>query len=513
MARSCPGCLLLATLTLIPLGTGALTRAADHPGDPGAAAGMIDQLVAARWAAAKAQPALPASDAEFLRRVYLDLNGKIPSVSAARAFLEDAAPDKRRRLVERLLRSPGYVTHFSHVWRDILLPNNSMDGNNLAFRADFEAWLRARLSANTGYDQMVREILTAAVGPRRGQALAFLELPTAGRATPLAFYLANENKPENLAGSTARVFLAVKLECAQCHNHPFARWSQEQFWQYAGFFTGVAGGKAPQIKIPSTDEVVEARFLDGTKPKWTNGVDPRVTLAEWMLRPDNPYFARAAVNRLWGYFFGSGLVEPVDDLTRETEKNVVLDELARQFAGHQYDLKFLVRAIVTSRAYGLSSIATHPSQDDPRLFALMAVKGLAPEQIFDSLVEATRYERPVGAPAPEFLAQFGTQSGKRTDYQTSILQALALMNGKVVADATSLEHSATLAGVADAPFLDTGGRIEALYLASFSRLPRADEIALLVKYVDQGGPSGDRQQALADVFWALLNSGEFLFNH
>jgi hypothetical protein len=496
---------LLCTLLL----STASAQAADRPGsDADALAATIDQRLAERWAAAHVEPAPPADDAEFLRRVSLSLVGKIPSVAAARDFLSDTRPDKRRRLVERLLNSPEYVSHLTNVWRAILLPEQATEDPGL--RDSFQGWLRARLQANTGYDRMVREILTASV-QERGQVVQFAGGPI--QPSPLAFTLANENKPENLAGSTARLFLGVRLECAQCHKHPFAKWSQEQFWEYAAFFGATPRNpKPPTIPIPKKGTVVQARFPDGTQPRWDGVRDPRAAVADWIVALNNPYFARATVNRLWAHFFGVGLVEPVDDLTQETAKNALLDELAVSFREHQYDLKFLIRAIVSSRAYGLSSRRTHPGQDDPQLFARMPIRGLGPEQIFDSLVEATRYEEATGARA-QFLKRFTNPTDRPTEVQTSMLQALALMNGQVIADTTSLERSATLQAVAEAPFLDTAGRIEALYLAALTRKPRPAESARLVKYVETGGPSGDPKQALADVFWALLNSSEFLFNH
>lgn len=488
-------------------------QAAESPSpDTAALTARIDRLLADRWAEAKAEPAPPADDAEFLRRVYLTLAGKVPSVAAARDFLDDTRPDKRRRLVDRLLRSPEYVNHFTNVWRAILLPERLVEDPGLRF--SFESWLRARLQANAGYDRMVREILTAPQGGGRGlgrqPGMAF------SQESPVAFYQANENKPENLAGSTARLFLGIGLGCAQCHKHPFSRWSQDQFWEYAAFFAPRSQpGKAPRITIPDVakSRVVQARFLDGTEPKWNTGQDPRTVLADWVLAPDNPYFARATVNRLWAYFFGVGLVEPIDDLTQETAKNDLLDELARSFIEHKYDLKFLTRAIVLSRPYGLSSRRTHAGQDDPHLFARMPVRGLAPEQIYDSLVEATHHEGAEALARTQFLKRFANPADPPTEVQTSMLQALALMNGPLIADATSLERSNTLRAIAEAPFLDMADRIEALYLATLTRKPRPAERARLVKYVESGGPSGDSRQALADVFWAMLNSSEFLFNH
>jgi hypothetical protein len=344
-----------------------------------------------------------------------------------------------------------------------------------------------------------------------------------GGITPVAFNLANENKPENLAGSTSRLFLAVRLECAQCHNHPFARWTREQFWQYAAFFgNGPLKGDKKEISIPGLGKTVQARFPDGTEPAFKRTVDPRVTLAEWAVSADNKYFARAAVNRVWAHFFGTGLAEPVDDLLLDGDKNEMLDELARQFADHQFDLKFLIRAIVSTRAYQLTSMASDATQEEPRLFARMAVKALTSEQVIASLVEATGFQAPIGRPRGpegagllrvELGGSFARQPSKPTEFQTSIPQALALMNGRFVNDATSLERSGTLAAVANAPFLDTAGRVETLFLAALGRKPTAHESAMLVKYVDKDNPSSDQNRALADIFWALLNSSEFVLNH
>jgi Protein of unknown function (DUF1553)/Protein of unknown function (DUF1549) len=335
------------------------------------------------------------------------------------------------------------------------------------------------------------------------------------------------------------MFLGIKLECAQCHDHPFAKWTRQQFWEYAAFFSGIqpgqqgnffAGGQdrpdLRQLKIAGTDKVVQARFLDGTEPEWRAGSNTRVTLADWMTRADNPFFARAAANRLWSHFFGIGLTEPVDEPADDNPPShpELLDDLARQLAEHQFDIKFLIRAILTSKAYQLTSAGGDPGQDDPRLFARMAIKGLTPEQLFDSLAQATGYREPPrsldpraflfngNTPRGDFLSKFASQ-GKRTEHQTSILQALALMNGRFVGDATSLERSEVLAAVIDAPFLDTAQRIEALYLASLTRKPTTGETARMLRYVEGGGAKKDPKTALADVFWVLLNSSEFLLNH
>jgi hypothetical protein len=494
--------------------TSSSLSAAAPPGqDAQALAARIEQLIAARWAADDVQPAPLADDAEFVRRVYLDLTGRIPSVAQVRRFLKDRTPDKRRRLIDQLLESGAYVQHFTHVWRAVLLPENVAAGQGGNFRAGFETWLRKQLADNTPYDQMVRQILQPG-GPR-------------------AFYQARENKPENLAAATSRLFLGVHLECAQCHSHPFARWKREQFWSLAAFFSDLPQPRQPgakvqaprpssrQIQIPGTDKVVPARFLDGKEPVWTDNAEPRTTLAEWVTSADNPYFARAVVNRLWAHFFGMGLVEPVDDLGDQNPAShpELLNELSRQFAAHQFDLKFLIRAIIISQTYQRTSLVSHPSQEDPRRFARMALKGLTAEQLFDSLAQATGYEEPARRPGQAggsraaFLTRFANPGGKSVEFRLSILQALSLMNGKLVADATDLEESQTLGAVLDAPFMDATQQIETLYLATLGRLPRPEETSRLVKYVQGGGSDGNPRKALADVLWALLNSGEFILNH
>jgi hypothetical protein len=513
--------------------------------DAQALAARIDELVAQRWAAVKVEPAPRADDAEFLRRAYLDLAGRIPSVAEARTFLADTRPDKRQQLVERQLASPGYVAHFTNVWRALLLPEVSTNIQVRIALPGFQAWVRQQLAGNVGYDRMVRELLTAPV-TGGGPQLA-VRAGAQGEPSPAAFYLAKEVKPENLAAATSRLFLGVKLECAQCHNHPFASWKRDQFWTYAAFFAGLQARQQGnrfnprpedlakrELTVPGTERVVKARFLDGSEPKWQDGVAARATLAEWMTAKDNPYFARAAANRMWAYFFGTGLVEPVDEMVgteHAASHPELLDELAGQFAAHDFDLKFLIRAITASRAYQLTSAAAHKDQEDPTLFARMALKGLTAEQLFDSVAQATGFQEsgPArnpraavlggggGAARTAFLAKFANEGEKPTETQTSVLQALTLMNGRVIADATSLERSETLAAVVDAPFLNTPRRIEALYLAALSRPPRPTELARLVKYVDGGG-AGDAKAksydlALADVFWALLNSSEFILNH
>lgn len=546
-----PGGLVLLAGAALSAAPPASTRPAGTDPDRKvrALAARMDHHLEAGWAAGAVQPAPLADDAEFVRRVSLDLAGRIPSVSEVRAFLEDTRPDKRLRLVDRLLEGPRYVTHFTQVWRALLLPEANTNFQARYLTPGFEAWLRRKLSANAPYDQMVRDLLTSPVGPAvQGNPYA-----VAGRGTtPIGFYLAKELKPENVAAATARLFLGVKLECAQCHNHPFADWKREQFWGLAAFFAGMqrqgngdfvaaAPEKADrrELTIPGTERVVRAAFLDGTMPKWKTRQTPRETLAEWMTRADNPYFARAAVNRMWAYFLGTGLVEPVDEMVGGEHRShhpELLDELAHAFTAHGFDLKFLIRAITASRAYQLTSRGREPVE--AHLFARMPLRGLSAEQLYDSVAQATGFREPavVGPPGAvvfnnrssrnDFLNRFANETDRPTEVQTSILQALALMNGRLIADATSLEKSETLAAVVDAPFLDMAGRIETLFLATLSRPPREREKARILNYLAQASagvePGSPRtpadqekasQQALANVFWVLLNSAEFYLNH
>ncbi|MBX9789343.1 MAG: DUF1549 and DUF1553 domain-containing protein [Pirellulales bacterium] len=495
---------------------------------------LIDQELAARWQAGGVTPAELASDAEFLRRVYLDLAGRIPSVSEARDFLEDESADRRQRLVDRLLVGPAFANHFARTWRAMLLPEADANLQVRFVAVIFEAWLRKRLREGLGYDALVRELLTVPLPEMQNNGNPFGQ----ENAGPISYYFAKEGKPENLAASTARALLGVRLECAQCHDHPFAHWKQDQFWQLAGFFSGIERQQPDQpfsplkevaekheLKVPDTERTVSAAFLDGTAPEWTDGASARGKLAEWITARGNPLFARALANRLWAHFFGIGLVDPVDDFDEHNQPShpALLAVLAAEFSSHDFRWEHLIRAITSSRAYQLSSAVRDAPERDPRQFAAMPVRGLSAEQLFDSLALAIGFRDPAGdlgqfvlaynSPRATFLETFANQRDRPLDYHTSIIQAMALMNGQVVADATAVPRSWTLGAVANYPGFDDRARIETLYLATLSRPPRDEELARLEPYLASGGARQDRDEALGDILWALLNSSEFLFNH
>jgi hypothetical protein len=488
----------LAVLVLTVVLTQGQTRAraATPVLDAPALAARIDQLVSRRLAKERIPPALPADDAEFFRRLSLDLNGRIPSRSQLADFLDDTRPDKRRLWVDELLDGPDnaplYVRHFTHFWRRQLLAQTPAQPDSVL--APLEGWLGRHVRANTPYDRLVRGLLTD--------------------AGAVGFFLANENKPENLASRTSRLLLGVKLECAQCHDdRSGGKWKRKQFWEYAAFFAGPG-----RIRVSGSKTWVEGRFPDGSRPDRRGAVTPRQALAGWVTRPDNPWFVRAAVNRLWQYFLGVGLIDPVDGLGVEgnaPSHPELLDELARQFVTHDFDLKYLVRAIVLSRTYQRSGHQTHPRQADPRLFARAATRALTPEQVSDSLLLATGYrpDRAKGAadaPRAEFLAPFDDPDNQPVDFQASIQQALVMMNGKFIEEITRSPRSATVAAVIDSKRpRPLARRVEDLYLATLSRKPRPEETRRLLAYV----AAGETKQRLRDIFWSLLNSTEFILNH
>ena len=495
----------------------------------GTLAARIDHHVNRGLEIAGVKPAPRGDDAEFMRRAYLDITGRIPRSREVYEFLGDKSPDKRRKLVDDLLARPRYVTHFTNVWRALWIPETAANPRARYFQPGFEAWLRERIRANVGYDCLVRELLTTPISNDPAQTQPVLVKP--GAPNPLAFFAVKDGKPENLAAASARLFLGVQIECAQCHDHPFARWQREQFWSQAAFFAGIERqgdslfnplredlGRR-ELGLPNSNRKVSAAFLDQSGLHLPPMKSPRIALANWITAADNPFFAKAAVNRVWSRFFGVGIVEPVDDFNNANKPShpELLDELARAFVQAKFDIRFLVRAICASEAYQRTSAVTDASQNNPRLFARMNVKGLTGEQLFDSLALAIGYRdqdsahRPFeinrGTPRSEFLSKFGGGEA-----QTSVRQALTLMNGSLLAEATSPERSESLSAIIAMPSMKTAERIEAMFVATLGRKPTSNELELLVGHVE-GVSKSDQTERLADVFWALLNSAEFRFNH
>ncbi len=544
-----PSCLFrtaLVALLLAPAWVAAADPEIPAKPDPAEAiAALIDRHLTTDWAARRITPAPPSDDAEFVRRVYLDLIGRAPKVAETRAFLEDASPKKRQLLVERLLTMPGYASHFAAVTRQAWLPQTATNIQFVGSGIQFGNWLQRQFTVNTPADEVVRRVLTVKLtlnfqNPQFRFAQGDANDPDSQMIA--GFYQANEVRPDNMGSAVSRLFLGVKLECAQCHDHPFAAYTRDQFWEFAAFFAEMnplpatrptfVGPIEPQadrntLTIPNTDKRVIARFFDGTDPAWSAERTPREELARWLTAPDNEYFAPNLANRMWAHFFGIGLIDPVDEPGDNNPPShpQLLHELGQAFAAAQFDNRVLIRGITRSQAYQLSSRLTHPTQTDSRRFARMNLKSLTPNQLFSSLVAATGHREPgymrqnqfnlnpqPNNPRSQFLNRFASNE-KATESNTTILQALMLMNGQFITDQTSLANSEVLAAIMDVPGWDTKQRIDALVLTVFARPATPEELEKFASYVDRGGATNSSKKALTDVFWVLLNSPEFLFNH
>jgi hypothetical protein len=502
--------------------------AADPSSPRGRSAAMtarVDQALGEIWAAAGIEPVGLSSDAEFLRRSHLDLTGRIPRVAEIREFLAGASPDKRAVVIERLLASPRHGGHLANLWLRMLLPDDvDMPQENAL--VGFRDWLRQRFVANLRYDNLVAEILVSQGGGRDpGPALFFTSL---------------DLKPEEIASRTSRIFLGVQIQCAQCHDHPFQKWKQTDFWGYAAFFarlrradmapyrmtsTLLVDAHEGEVMIPDTSDPVPPKYLEGPLAEGTG--TRRQQLAIWLASNENPYFARAAVNRVWAMLFGRGLVEPIDDLFthQPTPNSQLLDELAAYFVSTGYDLRDLFRTLANTRAYQLTSRSENEADVDKELlFARMAIKNLTADQLYDCVQAASALRTGPGAQRSgdgnvvadpgrdEFVSRFRGGSENITDFQAGIPQALTLMNGRTIADATSLSSTGVLAAV-DAPFFSDEDKIETLFLATLSRLPQPAERKQFMEHVSSRANSDEKRKALGDVLWALLNSAEFVLNH
>ena len=518
----------LCFLLLLP----ALAPAADRVGD---IAKAIDRHLEADFKARKITPAPQADDAEFVRRVYLDLLGRIPKAADARTFIDDKSADKRAKLIETLLEKPSAASLLAMQYRQQWLPETATDLQKQFSGDNFERYLQRRFAKRTPLDALVKEILTTnvPVGAKRFLPQGNQSVDQQGITS---FYQALDAKPENLGATVSRAWLGMKLECAQCHDHPFAPYKKEQFWNFAAFFADfndLAGqsntfvGPVPpqflknRIEIPGTGKFVVAKFFDGKEPDWGHEFTPMQELANWIADRKNPYFARNIVNRTWQQYLGIGLIDPIDEPSDANPPShpKLLDELSTMFKDADFDLHTLIAGILNSEAYQRTSRQTHATQADPRRFARMNLKGLTGVQIYQSLATATGFKQERNNQdyfqqndLNTFRALF-PHPMKPADTQTSILQALTLMNGNVVATQTSLKNSTVLAAIVEAPFFDTGKRVDAVFFTVLTRAPTVEEAEKFNSYVERGGPTGDKDQALADLFWVLLNSTEFMFNH
>lgn len=486
--------------------------AAPSPEEERVVAAKVDDLIAAKCADAGVAPAAIAGDAEFLRRAALDLVGTIPTTGETRKFLAETSPDKRERLIEELLLRPDHSTHLASLWREDLLA--TVENRELlppdSLRL-LDHWLRLRFLRNDGYHTLAAGLLTAtgSLAADRGAAV---------------YLTAHQAAPERLASGTSRMFLGVQVDCAQCHDHPFTKWSQKDFWSYAAVFAQIRSapdpdgsmllrvedGTAGPVMILDTEQVVDAKFL-GADDVVGETNSRRAALAEWLTAPENPYFARTAVNRFWSVLFGYGLVHPIDDFGDHNSPSHpgVLQLLADDFSQNGYDVRRLLRILANTKTYQRTSHGD--GSGDPRLFARKAVRPLSPRQLHASLrTAAGLLPAPDSDPEARQFVQRFDNAVSRVEYQAGIPQALLLMNGDVVASLTDPQQSRLISAAADAPFFSDAERIETLFLATLTRPPTASESERCQTLLKD---DENFRQALSDILWALLNTSEFALNH
>lgn len=500
----------------------------------------IDRHIAQKWADEKISPAAQVDDALFARRVYLDLFGRIPRVGELREFLEDEGSDKREVLVAHLLRSAGFSTHFAKVLRLAWMPEgNSQEGQAIA--PEFDVWLHKQISMNRGYDDIVRDILTVPLKPQGQGAYAFYNSGREPR--PTAFYALRDIKPENLAAATARSFLGIRVECAQCHDHPVADWSQEDFWQFAAFFGGIRrdsgnpfGAIAElfrtdnadwDIVIPDNKKTVQAAFLDGTKP--TKGAKfPRTAVADWLLGPSKRQFAKATVNRLWAHQLGLGLVDPVDDMESYNAPShpELLEELATLFMESKYDVRAMLRGISMSRVYGLTSETTRSDTVRADFYRRRLPKAMGIDELTNSLTVAKgegfqpRNQGIYygGSPLRRVFEDGGISPVKRP---TTVLQALTMMNGQPASQLRTAPLWNLLISASDQGQFNDFDRdewIDTVFLAVVSRFPLDAERERVRKHLDLddkslAGEPKNWNELTYELLWALMNTSEFRTNH
>lgn len=496
----------------------------------------IDDRNLAKLEALRIPPSPDAGDAAFLRRAYLDATGTLPDAGQAERFLADPAPDKREALVSRLLETPEYVDYWAYKWSDLLLvSSNRLPGPAMW---SFSRFVRKSVADNLSWDRFARAIVTA-----KGETLK----------NGAANYFVLHRDPIDLTESASMAFLGLSLTCARCHNHPMEKWTQDQYYGMANLFSrvqlkdGAAVGDVVvipaaegEIRHPRTGALVAPQPLDA--PAVASGArgDRREAFADWLARPDNPYFARAVVNRVWRNFFGRGLIDPEDDLraTNPASDEPLMDWLVADFRAHGHDVKHLIRTIMTSAAYARSSVPVAGRPSDPKFLSHYPVKRLPAEVLLDAIARVTgvpstfpgypagwrSLQLPDSKVESAFLTSFGrperlnTCSCERSS-DPSMAQALHLANGATVNEKLRAPDglvSKQLASKAtDAEVLDR------LFLAALTRKPTAAERSRLLKVLtdavagrlDPKAAAEARRQAVEDLYWATLTGNEFLFNH
>jgi hypothetical protein len=509
---------------------------------------VIDRKVRAAWAREKVEPVQLADDSTFLRRVYLDLVGTVPTYKEARVFLDDLAKDKRAKLVDKLLVDKRHAKHQMQIWDLIIFTRNPANPAFTRKRDHFKSWLEKQFAQNVPWDALVRKMMLA---EEPGSAM---------------FHVQYRNKPEDETVAVSRIFLGTQLQCARCHDHPFEDLSQKDFYGMAGFFVRLqvlqeTKGKEKVYTIgekssgdvlftgPAADAVpgkkgepVKPKFLGGAAlkepeiPKDFKEPDYRKIkkgpypkpffsrkekLAAWMTSTDNPYFARAAVNRVWSQFMGRGLVHPVDDLKPDSEAShpALLDALAKEFVAHKFDLRWLMKEIMLSKTYQRDS-AGPGTVAAPKWYERARVRPLSAEELIDAMRVATGFnvaegmEAKMPSSASSYMLKiFGKPTDGRGNFQGGVPEHLYLNNGSQLRSIIRAKKG-NLADTllkSEAPWDE---RVDHLMLATLTRLPSSTEREKLVAYItEKKDDPRETQERLEEATWALLNSARFRFNY
>jgi hypothetical protein len=494
-------------------------------------ANVIDELIHAKLQKLRINPSAICTDEEFLRRASLDICGVLPTSDEVRSFVASPDPDKRAHLIDQLLARPEFVDLWVMKWSELLMIRTVP--NQVSYKAMllYYGWLQDRIQANTPIDALVRELVAAKGGTF---------------SAPATNYFQHERDTLKTAENVAQVFMGMRIQCAQCHNHPFDRWTMDDYYGFANFFAqiGRKQGEDPRetivftsgggdVKHPVGGRVVPPKFLGGAAPD-VAGRDRREVLAAWLASPENPHFGRNLVNIVWAHFFGRGIVDQVDDVrvSNPPVNEPLLDSLARGFVESGYDFKKLVREICTSRAYQRSTRPNATNADDERNFSRAQLRRIRAEVLLDVMTDATGTQNkfkglPLGARAVQiadgttstyFLTTFGratraTACSCEVKMEPNLSQALHLLNGDTV------QQKIRQGGVVQR-LLEAGRTpeqvIEELYLRTLTRKPTEQETAGLMAIVGTDPAArtpAALRETLEDGFWAILNSREFVFNH
>ncbi|MFN6139789.1 MAG: DUF1549 domain-containing protein [Planctomycetota bacterium] len=487
----------------------------------------IDELTLEKWKKLGLTPTPVCDDATFIRRVTLDANGRLPTTKEVREFLADQNPSKRSEWIDRLLDSPEYASYFALRWGSILR-NSNLAGADQASYA-FHNWLKDMLARNRRYDEFVRGIIAASGEWQDAPAINW-------------YWQSRDDPLHQVTADTAQVFLGQRLQCARCHHHPYERWSQDDYYGLAGFFTRLGRksfGQPPPYfasasvttgeKNPRTGKVPEPKYLSGEVATFSAEEDPRHGLVDWMAKPENPFFAKSLVNRLWGHFFGRGLVHEVDDMraTNPACNPQLLDALAKDFIDHQFDMKHICRVMLNSNVYQLGSEPTDGNKKDRQNFARYYGRRMIAEVFLDSVDQATGVKtkfngvassaRAVDLPHENFGSHFldtfdrprrvtGCECERSSG--ATLAQVLTLANSDEIESKVADAQGVIARLVKDQKSHDE--IVDELYLGSLSRFPNAEERTKTKYFV---GSIENKSEAYQDLLWTLLNSREFMFNH